>query len=418
MKTLFFILAVITVISGLIFTGCASNPAPTTSSPTKPVSSPSPAPAVPTATATAPSSAAAPIKIGVLMSLTGPDAILSPGLKAALEYRVDQYGGQIAGRKIQVIIEDDATDPVTGTDKLRKLLQSDNVDVVMGATNGAVAGSVTNFMKQLSTPLLLFMPKSKTILDLGSSRIYLPFGTNAGAGYYSGLYAAQKLGYKTAAVAEQDMIGGVEFVDGSIAGFQKGGGSIVQNQTIPVTTADVSPYLTAMKQADCVIFWFNPVLSQRFVSQYYQAGLKMPLVIAYTSVLSPQLLSAIGDKSAGIVGTDMYTSLIDTPANKTFVDAFTKKYGAAALSSNTVGTDICVTLYLEAVKSTGGDTSSDKINNALHKIKVDTEAGTFSFNATGLGIADLYLLKSAKLDSGFGWSVLDKYPQVELGVPK
>jgi branched-chain amino acid transport system substrate-binding protein len=437
MKKVTLVLSIL-LIAVFVF-GCASTPSPT-SAPAKPATSAAPATtaapassAAPPSTTAAPASSAAPatsaapaasdtIKVGVIMSTTGPDAILSPGLKAALEYRVDQYGGQIAGRKVQLIIEDDSTDPVTGVDKARKLLQSDKVDVIMGCTQGAVAGAVANFMSKanITVPLILFMPKSATVAAIGNPNIYLPFGTNGGGGYYSGLYASQKLGYKTATVANEDMIGAQEFIDGAVLGFKKGGGSITQSQVIPGTTNDFSPNLTAMKDADCVLFWFTPVRAQRFVSQYIQAGIKMPLVMAYVSVLSPKALSDIGEKSVGIVGADMYTSLIDRPANKTFVDAFVKKYGIAALSSNSVGADVAITIFLEGVKANNGDTTPDKLNATLHKNKVDTEASTFSFPPTGvgMGIADLYILKSAKTDAGFAWSVLDKYSQVSLDAPK
>jgi branched-chain amino acid transport system substrate-binding protein len=420
MKRAFSILVIIAVVIILVssgFTGCASqsSPAPSTSAPS---SAKTPAPAT-TAPASKPAAEAAPIKVGVLISLTGTDAVNSPGQQASLQYRLDQAGGQVAGRKIQLIIEDDATDPVVAGDKVRKLLQSDNVDVVMGGMNSVVAGTATNMMKTIQTPLILFMPKSKTILDLGANNFYLPFGTNLGTGYYSGLYASQKLGFKTATVIHQDMVGAMEFVNGSIAGFEKGGGTIAQKQAIPSTTADFSPYLSTMKQADTVIFWFVPLLAQRFVTQYFSAGLKMPLSIAYTSVMSPKLLSDIGDNVIGMVGPDMYTNLIDTPANKEYVANFNQKYGADKLSSMSVGSDICLSFYLEAVKATNGDTSPAKINEALHKAKVNTQAGTFSFTPAGLGIGDLYMLKAVKVSTGvYGWSPFDKYAQVALDAPK
>ena len=172
-----------------------------------------------------------------------------------------------------------------------------------------------------------------------------------------------------------------------------------------------------MKQADAVFFWFTPVLAQRFVSQYYLAGKTMPLVIPNCTVLFPRSLMQIGEKSIGIVGSGPYTSLIDTPINKTYVENFMKKYHSVPTAEG-VSADVALTLYVEAVKATGGDTTSAKIIEALKKIKVDTPAGTFSFRSDGLGIGDIYIMKVTKLPDRLDWAVVDKYSQIELDVPK
>jgi branched-chain amino acid transport system substrate-binding protein len=413
------VIVLILAVALIILPACAqSAPSPA------PAKSSAPAPATPAApvSAGAPTSTSAasgaPIKIGVIMSLTGLDAMNSPGIKAALDYRPAQYGGQVAGRKIQIIIEDDASDPVTGMDKVKKLMQSDNVDVIMGGTNGAVAASVVNYMKQFPTPVLLHQPKSPTILNMAASNIFLPFGTNAASSYYAGFYASQKAGHQSAVLTYEDFIGGQELISGAKTGFEKGGGKVVQQMAIKSGTADFSPYISTINQADCVIFWFTPLLTQRFLAQYFAAGIKMPLTICNTSVLFPKTLEDIGEKTIGITGVDNYTSVIDNPLNKTFVADISQKYGFQALTTMAVSADVNLLLYLEAVKATGGDTSPAKINEALHSVKVDTEAGTFSLTANGLGKADLYILKVIKGPAGFSWQVIDKFSQVVLDAPK
>jgi branched-chain amino acid transport system substrate-binding protein len=389
----------------------SSVPAPTTSA--------APANTVAPATSSGSASAGAPIKVGVLNSLTGTDAINSPGIKAALEYRLDQYGGQVAGRKVQIIMEDDATDPVTGMDKVKKLMQSDNVDVVMGGANGGVAGAAANFLKQSETPLILFMPKSPSLLTLNAKNVIIPYGLSVGNGYRSGLYATQKLGYKTTAILYEDFIGGQENYEGAKAGFETGGGKVVQNMPVKPGTADFGPYLSTLNKVDCIIFWFTPLLTQRFVAQYNATGLKMPLILTNCSVFGTKALEDSGDKAAGMIGIDMYTPLIDTPINKTYVENFTKKYGLAALTTISLSADVCLTLYLEAVKTTGGNTSLAKINEALHSIKIETPSGTLSITPNGLGKGDLYILKASKLDNGsYAWTVMDKLSQVVFEVPK
>ncbi len=408
--------------------GCASQPGTpaATSAPPPATSTAAPPPATSTAAPPPATSTAAPppatstvakppIKIGTILHMTGENAVLGPACKNALDYRLEQAGGQIAGRKIQLIAEDDGTDPVKSVDKARKLVESDKVDVILGPVHGACAPAVANFLTASKTPHLIFMPKSIGVLKTGGNE-FLPFGTLAGTGYPLGLYAYDKLGYKTATVAVEDFVSGLEFVGGLTKAFEKQGGTIVQTQAIKPGTMDFSPYLTAMKQADACFFWFTPVLAQRFVSQYYAAGLKMPLVIPNATVLFPKSLAEIGDKSIGMIGSASYTSLIDTPLNKSYVEAYAKKYGTPPMAEG-VSADVCLTLYLEAVKATNGDTSFSKISEALHKVKVETPAGTYSFTSEGLGIGDLYIIQVNKLPDRLDWAVVDKYSQIAMDVP-
>lgn len=416
MKRIALVLSIM-LVAVLVF-ACSSTTSPI---PSKPATSAPPATtaaAAPTSAAPAASAASSePIKIGSIFGLTGETTNNSPYLKAALEYRLEQVGYQVAGRKIQLIIEDDASNPVTGTDKARKLLQSDKVDVMLGPIDAAVAAGVANYLTASKMPELVFMPSPATLLTLGGGNVYLPFGTLEGIGYYLGQYAYDKLGYKTALVMYEDFVAGQQFTGGAAKAFQAKGGTIIQTTAVKMGTLDFSPYLSAIKQADCVLFWFTSGVNQRFVTQYYEAGLKMPLLMPNSAGLLPPILKNIGDKAIGILGTQSYTSLLDTDLNKAFVTDFTAKKNLTP-TAQVACADLSVTLFLEAVKATGGDTSYSKINDALHKVKVTTPAGTFSFASNGLGIGDLYITKVVKTaDGAFLWGVVDKVSQVPFDVP-
>jgi branched-chain amino acid transport system substrate-binding protein len=424
MKKVALILSVL-LVAVFIF-GCASTPSttptiakPTTAAP--PVTAttsaaPPPSSTAPAATSAAPTTSQ-PIKIGAIFSLTGETAVDGPFLKAAIEYRLEQAGYQAGGRKVQLIIEDDATNPTTGVDKARKLVQSDKVDVIIGPLNGAVVNSVANFLAPVKIPHLIFMPNPANVLALGGSS-YLPYGTLEGTGYYTGQYAFDKLGYKTASVLFEDYVAGQQLSGGAMQAFKAKGGTIVQSQAIKMGTLDFSPYLSTLKDANCVIFWFTPMLAQRFVTQYFDAGLKMPLIIPAANVLIPPVLQAVGDKAIGITGIQAYTAALDTDLNKAYVADFSAKKNLIPSAQGSCA-DVCTIFYLEAVKATGGDTSYDKINEALHKIKITAPAGMFSFAANNLGIGDQYVTKVTKTPSGaLIWGVIDKFSQVPFDMPR
>jgi branched-chain amino acid transport system substrate-binding protein len=355
-----------------------------------------------------------------MVSLTGESSLTGPPQKAALQLRLDQIGNQIAGRPIQLIVDDDASSPTTGVDMAKKQLLLDKVDAIIGPTFAAAAVAAGNFMKTASPaiPIIIATPKSGNLLqNATNNNIYLPMGTDASAGYYTGLYAYDKLKCKTATTLLEDMISGWDKVGSFTKAFEKEGGKSVQQQAIKSGTVDFSPYLASLQQADCVVFWFTPGLTARFLAQYFATGKTMQLVIPDANVCSSQTMSQIGDKTVGMISEINYSTLFDTPMNTAWVADYQKKAGnfptipAAAV-------DQALLIYLEAVKATNGDTSPAKINDALHKIKVDTLAGPVSFTPQGMGIGNLYMAQSIKSADRIDWKVLDQYSNIILDVPQ
>jgi branched-chain amino acid transport system substrate-binding protein len=91
---------------------------------------------------------AEPIRIGALLPLTG--ALLKEGPldKEGMEMAFEDAGWEVAGRKIELIIEDDATDPTTALDKARKLVERDKVVAIIGPHHSGVANAVQPYMNQ------------------------------------------------------------------------------------------------------------------------------------------------------------------------------------------------------------------------------------------------------------------------------
>lgn len=360
-----------------------------------------------------------PIKIGTIVSLTGESSQTGPPQVDALKYRLNLIGNQILGHPLQLVVGDDASSPTRGVDAAKKLLMVDKVDVIIGPTMGAAAVAAGNFMKTANPPIptLITMAKSSIVLQKSTGQnVFLPMGTDKSTGWFTGLYAADKLGYKTATTILEDMISGWDKVGSAVAAFQKQGGKSIQQQVVPSGTVDFSSYLAALKPADCLIIWVTPGPMARFVRQYYDAGKKLQLVIPDASVLFTKTMTSIGDKTVGILAEVNYTTLLDTPLNKAWVDGFTKAMGYLPTIQG-ASSDQNLLLYLEALKITGGDTTPTKVNDALRRVKVDTPAGTVSFNSQNLGIGDLYIAKSVKLPDRIDWQVLDSYKQVLLDAP-
>ena len=121
--------------------------------------------AVAAATLVVPAYAQAPIKIGVLTPLSPPgDAaagqFIVRGAKMAVE-EINGQGGVLGGRKIELIVEDDAGTPEKGAAGLRKLVSQDHVVAVVGQFHSSVTEAVQDLAEQLKVPVFLTQASAK-----------------------------------------------------------------------------------------------------------------------------------------------------------------------------------------------------------------------------------------------------------------
>ena len=96
---------------------------------------------------------AADLKIGFISSLSGPVAALGIPYEKGIRAAIAEHP-EIAGRKVQLIVLDDASDPTTAGRNARKLVTEDKVDVLIGTSGVPGAMAIAAVAKELNTPLI------------------------------------------------------------------------------------------------------------------------------------------------------------------------------------------------------------------------------------------------------------------------
>ncbi|MFH1624028.1 MAG: ABC transporter substrate-binding protein, partial [Pseudomonadota bacterium] len=89
-----------------------------------------------------------PIKVGALVPLTGALLHEGPKVKIGVEMAFENAGWQVGDRKIELIVEDSATDPTTALSKVRKLVEKDKVIAVIGPQHSGVAKAIQPYMNK------------------------------------------------------------------------------------------------------------------------------------------------------------------------------------------------------------------------------------------------------------------------------
>src|SRR4051794_2234292 len=177
--------------------------------------------------------AADPLKVGVLMPTTGVFAVLGQQQLNGMRFAVEEAGGEVAGRKIELLHEDTEGKPDVGLAKTRKLVLSDKVELMAGIINSAVALAVAPYLSQQKIPLVLSNASTDVLsgekcdryvfrASYSSSQITEPIG----------LWMA-KNGPKSVYILASDYVAPYEYVAAFKKGYIAGGGTVVGETYAP-----------------------------------------------------------------------------------------------------------------------------------------------------------------------------------------
>ncbi len=354
--------------------------------------------------------AAEPIKIGSILNLTGPIAFIGPLFKNGIVKALEEVDYTVAGRKIELIPEDAAADMNVCLEKSKKLVERDKVHIIIGPLMGDAHMAIAPYLANKKVVCATFYCGDIELTKYKNWFIYPTTleGLTTPVGYY-----AAELGYKNMITAGTDYAGGHGFITGIKIAFEEKGGKVVQEVWWPVGNKDFGPYLSSLKKADCIGYFVEgPSAAQLFLSQCQEFGVKIPLLGTTLAADMPeQITSQLGDGVLGLKGQALYMAGMDTPINKKWVAAMTKRFGQTpgGLEANSYA--ITKTI-LAALKATGGDDSYEKLWPALLKVKIDTPQGPLAVSPEGVALVDNYIVELKKKDGKYYWDPIKTYKAV------
>lgn len=356
-----------------------------------------------------------PIKIGVLLDYSGVGAGNIPFNEQGVRVKLDEIGWEIAGRKVELICVDNASDPVKGAEMAQRLVEVDKVDVVVGPIWSHVALAAAPIFAESKTPVVFVSCQPMAVVETGGGYAFLPKGTMEWSSYYAGVYAYEEMGYRTATVLHDDYSSGEALTIGFIRAFEERGGTIVQIQKPPLLTFDFAPYLVTMTEADVSAIWIIPDELGPFYTQYDEFGLEMPIIYTYIEG-HHEIWTQVGDECIGTIGQITYSSSIDTDVNKRFVEVY-DELGSPPCDLYWQAGYMVASIIVEALEATEGDTTPEILVEALGAVSVDVPEGRISFTPEGIGIGDALIVKVVKIGDRYETEVLKTYEQVVRRAP-
>ena len=361
-----------------------------------------------------PALAQEPVRVGVLTIRSGPIASCGRQMEDGFQFGLKERGGAIAGRKVQVFFGDSGGLPAQTRTKSQELVERNQVHVLVGPIAAFEVYAISDYIRQAEMPIII-SPAAADDITQRKANPWFVRATMSGSQvtHPLGEYAAKKLGYKRIATVSDDFAYGHEHTAGFQRTFEENGGKIVQKLWPPINTPDYGSYIAQIKpNVDAIYAGFGPTNGQRFLKQYKEYGMKLP-VLGMVTTTEESSLKSMGDEALGVITAGSYSAALDTPANRKWVQAMRAEYKEDP-GYCTIGGYLGV-LFLEAgMKAVNGKIEDKRaFMSALRAIRLDdTPQGPIRLDPYGNPIVNVYIRKVERKDGRLVNSVIDTYPDV------
>ncbi len=346
-------------------------------------------------------------KIGLILPMTGQQATTGRQVEAGVKLWMAQNGDTVAGRKVQLIVKDDASVPANTRRLAQELVVNDHVNVLagMGITPSALA--VAPIATQSKTPLVVMAAATSSITEASPfivrSSFTLPQASVALADW------APKNGIKNVVTLVSDYGPGIDAEKFFKERFQFNGGKIVDSLRVPLMNPDFAPFLQKVRdEKPDALFVFTPsgagaALMKQFGERGMdKAGIKL---IGTGDITDDDQLNDMGDVALGVVTSHHYSTDHNSPANKKFVDAFEKANNKLRPNFMAVGGYDGTRIIYEALKKTGGKGGGDALLAAMKGQIFESPRGPVFIDAQTRDIVQNIYLRKVEKKNGQLWNV-------------
>jgi branched-chain amino acid transport system substrate-binding protein len=349
-----------------------------------------------------------PIRVGVILPLTGAAAAVGPEVQLGIEFAFAQVDNEIAGRPVELIFEDETDDPAQAVARARKLVEEDEVDVIIGPQLAHTGAAVSAYAEQAGVVHIAL----GTADDVESAHTFYQ-GSGRGDAYQTGVFAYEDLEARTAAVLYSDYLFGEQNRDGFVEAFTELGGEIVSEQPVGFGVADMAPFLENIGDADVVaVLLLNPS-DFAFVRQYREFGLEAPVIFISNAPQEAPLLAAMGDDVIGMYGSSWYSPLIDSEENAEFVESFVEMYERPPGTAVHVAYS-AASMYIEAVEAAEGDTDPEAVTEAILALEeLPNPSGVITMGDGRIATHPHYIFQVEKIDEFYVWAPVKVVEAVE-----
>jgi branched-chain amino acid transport system substrate-binding protein len=362
--------------------------------------------------------AAEPLKIGLVLPMSGPFAAYGKQMEHGARLYLDQVGGTIAGRKVELLIKDDTgVAPEISKRVAQELVVKDKVDILAGFGLTPSAFAVAPIATEAKKPMVVMNAATSAITTKSDYIVRvshtLPMVTAPIATW------AAKNNIKKVYTLVADYGPGQDAEAQFKKTFTAAGGEVVGEVRTPVKNPDFAPFLQKIKDAKPqAVFLFVPpgeqtiAFTKGFVERdMAKAGIR---IIATGDLTGEDVIDGVGDNALGIVNSMQYSEVHNSPENKAYVAAYYKAYPKDRPDFMSVGGYDGLQLIAKALEKTGGDANGDKFMAAAKGLSWTSPRGPVSIDPQTRDIVQtIYIRKVEKVNGKLQNVEFESIPNVK-----
>jgi branched-chain amino acid transport system substrate-binding protein len=338
------------------------------------------------------------IKLGMVMPLTGPLATAGQQVLAGARLYIRQHGDTVAGKRIELIVRDDASSAENGKRLIQEAIVNDKVDIVGGGLTADLLGSAM-LITEAKKPTVIMLSSTTSVIEKSPYFVR----TSCTLAQSSAILAdwAVQNGLKKAVTLVTDFSPGQEAETTFTNNFAAGGGQVTEALRVPLRSPDFAPFLQRVREAmPQVLFVFIPsVQAATFAKQFVERGLDKAGIklIGPGDMTDDSALVEMGDAMQGVVTAHFYSAAHPSATNAAFTAEYQKHNNGRANFMAVSGYDGMHLIY-EGLKKTGGSADGETFMAAMKGMTWESPRGPMSIDrATGEVVHNIYVRKVEKV---------------------
>ena len=360
--------------------------------------------------------AADPVKIGLILPMTGPFASTGRQIAAACRFYMAKNGDTVAGRKVELILKDDTgLAPETTKRIAQEMVVQDKVTFLAGFGLTPLAFAAAPVATEAKTPMIVMAAgtqvipqRSPYIVRTGFS---LPQTTAPIAGW------AYKNGIKRVFTLVTDYAPGLDSEKTFITRYKEAGGEIVESVRTPLRNPDYGPFLQRAKdsKADALFVFVPSGEGLAVMKQFEERGLKQGgmRMIGPGDVVDDDILESMGAPAVGVITSHHYSAAHESPENRAYVDGMMKANAGMRPNFHSVGGYDGMHAIYESMKKTNGTGNGDQLVEAMKGMKWTSPRGPMSIDPATRDVVQTIYLREVKMVNGKPWNIeFDKVENV------
>jgi len=312
-------------------------------------------------------------------------AVLGESITEAMRMYFESVNNEAGGRQIELITEDEGTEPNAAQQKARKLVEQDEVAFVTGVVSSGVLAGLRDYF-DTGKKLLLCSNAGATPLSRGAKTPYIwrTSFTNWMPNWPVGTWAAENVGTR-AYISVPDYAAGQDTINSFSNSFTAAGGEVVGVQLTPFPNmGDPAPFITELANAapDFIYSFYSGGAAVTFVTAYGQFGLANDIPLLGSGFMVEQdVLPKQGEAALGVRSGLHWALPLDNAENKAFTRAYTERTQLEANVFAVQGYDTA-RVIVELINTLQGDlTNVDRMIEALPGISFNSPRGPFALDA-------------------------------------